>query len=90
MTLKVERFQTRVRLSEEMRSEHLDQVQTEIDCCGTSAVFGRRGSGSCRRRLRVSCGLPFGNLQYQRRIDVERIDQSNEWKGAAQNDRRNN
>lgn len=39
MTLKVERFQTRVRLSGELRSEHLDQVQAEIDCCGTSAVL---------------------------------------------------
>jgi hypothetical protein len=39
MTLKVERFQTRVRLSGELRSEQLDQVQAEIDCCGTSAVL---------------------------------------------------
>jgi hypothetical protein len=39
MTLKVERFQTRVRLSGELRSEHLDQVQAEIDCCGTSTVL---------------------------------------------------
>jgi len=39
MTLKIERFQTRVRLSGELRSEHLDQVQAEIDCCGTWAVL---------------------------------------------------
>lgn len=39
MTLKIERFRTRVRLSGELRSESLDHVQAEIDCCGTSAVL---------------------------------------------------
>ena len=39
MTLKIERFQARVRLSGELRSEHLGQVQAEIDRCGTSAVL---------------------------------------------------
>ena len=39
MTLKIERFRARVRLSGELRSEHLDQVKAEIDCCGTSAVL---------------------------------------------------
>jgi hypothetical protein len=39
MTLKIERFQARVRLSGELRSDHLDQVQAEIDRCGTSAVL---------------------------------------------------
>jgi hypothetical protein len=39
MTLKIERFQARVRLSGELRSENLDQVQAEIDCCGTLIVL---------------------------------------------------
>jgi hypothetical protein len=39
MTLKIERFRARVRLSGELRSEHLDQVKTELEKCGTSAVL---------------------------------------------------
>ena len=39
MTLKIDRFRTRVRLSGELRSENLDQVKAEIDCCGTSVVL---------------------------------------------------
>jgi len=39
MTLKIERFRARVRLSGELRSEHLDQVKTELKKCGTSAVL---------------------------------------------------
>ena len=39
MTLKIERFRARVRLSGELRFEHLDQVKTELEKCGTSAVL---------------------------------------------------
>jgi hypothetical protein len=39
MTLKIDRFRTRVRLSGELRSEDLDQVKAEINCCGTSVVL---------------------------------------------------
>lgn len=39
MTLKIERFRARVRLSGELRSEHLDQVKTELRRCGKSAVL---------------------------------------------------
>jgi hypothetical protein len=39
MTLKIERFWARVRLSGELRSEHLDQVKTELKKCGASAVL---------------------------------------------------
>ena len=39
MTLRIDRFQTRVRLSGELRSEDLDQVRAEIDCCGTSVIL---------------------------------------------------
>ena len=39
MTLKIERFRARVRLSGELRSEHLDQVKTELQKCGASAVL---------------------------------------------------
>jgi hypothetical protein len=39
MTLKIERFRTRVRLSGELRSEHLDQVKTELRKCGASAIL---------------------------------------------------
>ena len=39
MTLRIDRFGARVRLSGELRSEHLDQVQAEIDSCGPSAVL---------------------------------------------------
>src|SRR5258708_39440976 len=37
VTLKIERFRERVRLSGDLRSEDLDQVKTEIERCGTSA-----------------------------------------------------
>jgi hypothetical protein len=39
MTLKIERFRARVRLSGELRSEHLDQVKTELQECGASPVL---------------------------------------------------
>ena len=39
MTLKIERFRTRVRLSGELRSEYLDQVKIELQKCGASAVL---------------------------------------------------
>ena len=39
MTLKIERFRSRVRLSGELRSEHLVQVKTELRKCGASAVL---------------------------------------------------
>jgi hypothetical protein len=39
MTLKIERFRARVRLSGELRAQHLDQVNAEIDACGTSPVL---------------------------------------------------
>ncbi len=39
MTLKIERFPARVRLSGELRSEHLDQVKAELQECGASAVL---------------------------------------------------
>ena len=39
MTLKIERSQTRVRLSGELRSEHLAEVRTELLKCGQTPVF---------------------------------------------------
>ena len=39
MTLKIERFRARVRLSGDLRSEHLDQIKTELRKCGKSAVL---------------------------------------------------
>ena len=39
MTLKIERFRAGVRLSGELRSEHLAQVKTELRKCGKSAVL---------------------------------------------------
>ena len=39
MTLKIEGFRTRVRLSGDLRSEDLDQVETELQKCGASAVL---------------------------------------------------
>src|SRR5439155_22930661 len=39
VTLKIERSRERVRLSGDLRSEDLDQVKTEIERCGTSAVL---------------------------------------------------
>ena len=39
MMLKIERFRARVRLSGELRSEHLDQVKTELQKCGVSPVL---------------------------------------------------
>ena len=39
MMLKIERFRAQVRLSGELRSEHLDQVKTELRKCGKSAVL---------------------------------------------------
>ena len=39
MTIKIERIRSRIRLSGEFRSEHLDQVKTEIELCESSAVL---------------------------------------------------
>lgn len=39
MTLKIERFAARVRLSGDLRSKDLDQVKTELQQCGTAAVL---------------------------------------------------
>jgi flagellar biogenesis protein FliO len=39
MTLKIERARTQIRLSGEFRSEHLDQVKTEIELCESAAVL---------------------------------------------------
>ena len=39
MTLKIERFRARVRLSGELRLEHLNHVKTELQKCGASAVL---------------------------------------------------
>ena len=39
MTLKIERFRTRIRLSGELRSQHLSQVEAELEKCGKSAVL---------------------------------------------------
>ena len=39
MTLKIERFPARVRLSGELRSEHLAQVKNELRKCGKSAAL---------------------------------------------------
>src|SRR5438876_12297662 len=39
VTLKIERSRQRVRLSGDLRSEDVDQVKTEIERCGTSAVL---------------------------------------------------
>ena len=39
MTLKIERFRARVRLSGDLRSEHLDQVKSELGKCGALAVL---------------------------------------------------
>lgn len=39
MTLKIERFQARVRLSGELRSDSLAHIEAEIHRCGTSAIL---------------------------------------------------
>ena len=39
MTLKIERFRTRIRLSGELRSAHLDQIEAELLQCGSSVVL---------------------------------------------------
>ena len=39
VSLKIERSRQRVWLSGDLRSEDLDQVKTEIERCGTSAVL---------------------------------------------------
>src|SRR5207302_11500454 len=61
VTLKIERSRERVRLSGDLRSEDLDQVKTEIERCGTSAVLDVEevalveiGRASCRERVEIS------------------------------------
>jgi hypothetical protein len=39
MTIKIERVRARIRLSGELRSEHLDQVKAEIELCESAAVL---------------------------------------------------
>jgi hypothetical protein len=39
MTLKIDRSQARIRLSGKLRSEHLGQVQAEIELCEPPAVL---------------------------------------------------
>ena len=39
MTLRIDRVGDRVRLSGEFRSEHVHQVKTEIDQCGSPSVL---------------------------------------------------
>ena len=39
MTLKIEQIRSRIRLSGEFRSEHLDQVKAEIELCESPAVL---------------------------------------------------
>ncbi len=39
MTLKIEQMRSRIRLSGEFRSEHLDQVKAEIELCESPAVL---------------------------------------------------
>lgn len=39
MTLRIERIQGRIRLCGEFRSEHLDEVECEIERCGTPVVL---------------------------------------------------
>ena len=39
MTLRIERARARIRLSGKFRSEHLDQVEAEIELCDTPAVL---------------------------------------------------
>ena len=39
MTLKIERAGARIRLSGELRSEHLDQLKAEIELCESPAVL---------------------------------------------------
>ena len=39
MTLRIERFGARIRLSGDFRSEHVDQVKSEIELCESPAVL---------------------------------------------------
>jgi hypothetical protein len=39
MTLKIDRARARIRLSGEFRSEHLAQVESELELCGSPAVL---------------------------------------------------
>jgi hypothetical protein len=39
MTLKIDRSQGRIRLSGKLRSEHLDQIQVEIELCESPTVL---------------------------------------------------
>ena len=39
MTIKIERVRAGIRLSGELRSEHLDQVKAEIELCESAAVL---------------------------------------------------
>ena len=39
MTLKIDRFQARIRLSGKLRSQHLDQVHVEIELCESPVVL---------------------------------------------------
>ena len=39
MTVRIDRFHERIRLSGEFRSEHLHQVRVEMDQCGSRSVL---------------------------------------------------
>jgi hypothetical protein len=39
MTIKIDRSQARIRLSGKLRSEHLDQLQAEIELCESPTVL---------------------------------------------------
>ncbi len=39
MMLRIDPVQGRIRLSGELRSEHLDQVKAEIECCASPVVL---------------------------------------------------
>ncbi len=59
MTLKIELFEGRIRLSGEFRSEHLDQVKAEIDRRG-SDVDGIRFLNACEAKgISVSHCSPY-------------------------------
>ena len=39
MTLRMERVRRRIRLSGTLRSEHLKQLEVEIECCGSPVIL---------------------------------------------------
>jgi len=41
MTLRIDRFHERIRISGEFRSEHLPQVKAQMDQCGSRSVLDK-------------------------------------------------